>query len=116
MFAAPDATNIDAARQNARRERAWQSILNDTDLRDNLTRAQTSNAKAQAERCREALLRSIRQAWVHVAPSWAAGRGGHRRWYPGRGYVIRSTRLINRGGAKGIPTVGLEQRSRGMAP
>ena len=45
MFVAPNITNIDAARQNAKRERAWQSILNDADLRDNLTRAQTSDAE-----------------------------------------------------------------------
>ena len=38
VFVAPNITNIDAARQNAKRERAWQSILNDADLRDNLTR------------------------------------------------------------------------------
>ena len=104
VFAAPDATNIDAARQNARRELAWQSILDDADLRDNLTRAQTSDAKAQARRSREALLRSIRQAWVHVlhpGPPDAGDKAAGTR----QGYVIRSTRLINRGGTKGIPVV-----------
>ncbi len=104
VFVAPDASNIDAARQNARRERAWQSILNDADLRDNLTRAQTGDAKGQAERSREALVRSIRQAWVHVLHPGTPDAGDDA---PGtqRGYVVRSTRLINRGGAKGIPQV-----------
>ena len=103
VFVAPDATNIDAARQNARRERAWQSILNDADLRDNLTRAQTSDAKAQAERSRDALVRSIRQAWVHVLHPGPPDPGDNAA--ARRGYAIRATRLINRGGAKGIPTV-----------
>lgn len=104
VFVAPDANNIDAARQNAKRERAWHSILKDPDLRDNLTGAQTSDAEAQAKRSREALLRSIRQAWVHVlhpgSPGAEDGADGTQR-----GYVVRSTRLINRGGAKGIPQV-----------
>ena len=102
VFAAPDATNIDAARQNAKRERAWQSILNDVDLRDNLTRAQTSDAETQARRSREALLRSIRSAWVHVlhpAPPEEVGDAST----VGGGYAMHSARLINRGGAKSIP-------------
>lgn len=110
VFVAPDVTHLDAARQNARRERAWQSILNDADLRDNLTRAQTNDAKSQAERSRQALLRSIRQTWVHVlhpGPPDAEGAADTQR-----GYVIRSTRLINRGGAKGIPAVVWDKISR----
>ena len=102
VFVAPDATNIDAARQNAKRERAWQSILNDVDLRDNLTRAQTSDAKSQARRNHEALLRSIRGAWVHVlhpAPPEGAGDAST----VGGGYAMHSARLINRGGAKSVP-------------
>lgn len=102
VFVAPDATNIDAARQNAKRERAWQSILNDVDLRDNLTRAQTSDAETQARRSREVLLRSIRSAWVHVlhpAPPEAAGDAST----VGGGYAMHSARLINRGGAKSVP-------------
>ena len=102
MFVAPNITNIDAARQNAKRERAWQSILNDADLRDNLTRAQTSDAETQARRSREALLRSIRSAWVHVlhpAPPEAEDGAANA----GAGYVMHSARLINCGGAKSIP-------------
>ena len=102
MFVAPNIANIDAARQNAKRERAWQSILNDADLRDNLTRAQTSDAETQARRSREALLRSIRSAWVNVlypAPPEAEDGAANA----GAGYVMHSARLINRGGAKSIP-------------
>ena len=104
MFVAADVTNIDAARQNAKRERAWQSILNDPDLRENLTRAQTSDAEAQARRSQEALLRSIRGAWVHVLHP-AAPDGGDNVSGAERGFAVRSTRLINRAGAKSIPAV-----------
>ena len=102
VFAAADVTNIDAARQNARRERSWQSILTDADLRENLTRAQASDAETQARRSRDALLQSVRSAWVHVlhpAPPEREDSASN----VGLGYVMHSTRLINRGGAKSIP-------------
>lgn len=102
VFAAADITNIDAARENARRERAWHSILNDADLRENLTQAQTSDAKAQARLSEEGLLRSIRGAWVHVLYPTAPDGEDHAS-SARKGYVMRSTRLINRGGVKGIP-------------
>ncbi len=111
VFVARDAGNIAAARQNARREPAWQSILKDADLRDNLTRAQTRDAKGQAERSREALVRSIRQAWVHVLHPGPPAPGGDGAGTP-RGYVIRPIRLINQGGAKGIPKVVWDKISR----
>ena len=102
VFAAADVTNIDAARQNARRERAWQSILTDADLRENLTRAQASDAETQARRSRNALLQSVRSAWVHVLHP-APPEGEDSASNAGLGYVMHSTRLINRGGAKSIP-------------
>jgi hypothetical protein len=103
IFVAADASNVEAARENARRERAWQSILDDADLRQNLTLAQASDAEAQTRRSREALRQSIRGAWVHVlhpGPSDAAGTG---RAAVGRGYAIGSTRIVNRGGGKSVP-------------
>ena len=111
VFVAADTTNLDAARQNAKREHAWQSILDDTDLRDNLTRAQTADAQTQAGRSREALLRSIRSAWVHVlhpsAPDGTTDTAG-----PEPGYVMSSAQLINRGGAKGIPAAVWDEVER----
>ena len=163
IFCAADASNVEAARENARRERAWQSILDDADLRQNLTLAQTTDAEAQTRRSREALRQSVRGAWVHVlhpgppdgagagggadaggagaggtgaggtgaeggvgagggpGAGEAAGAGGAGRtagtgaaaatggigWVGGtaggRGYVIRSTRIVNRGGGKSVP-------------
>ena len=99
VFVAAGSTAVETARDNARRERAWQSILDDSDLMENQTGAQTRDARTQAERSRQALLQSVRGAWVHVLlphpPDGAAG---------GAGYTIRSARLVNRGGAKPVPS------------
>ena len=103
IFVAADASNVEAARENARRERAWRSILDDADLRQNLTLAQANDAEAQARRSRDALRQSVRGAWVHVlhpGPSDGAGTGGVAG---GRGYVMGSTRIVNRGGGKSVP-------------
>ena len=98
VFVAADASTVETARENARRERAWQSILDDEDLMENQTGAQVRDAQTQAERSRQSLLQSVRGAWVHVLypdpPDDADG---------GAGYVVRSSRLVNRGGAKPVP-------------
>ena len=101
LFVAPDGAKIDAARENARRERAWRSIVDDADLRQQLTQAQTSEAERESRRSREALQQSVRSAWVqvlHPGPpdETTDGKG------LGTGYAMRSTRLVNRGGAKSI--------------
>ena len=102
VFLAADGANLASARENARRERAWASILKDGDLQQNLTRAQVDNAQTQATRSRDALRQSVRAAWVHVLyPSPPDEENEESR--PGGGYVIRSTRLVNRGGGKSIP-------------
>ena len=101
VFVSPDASKIDAARENARRERAWRSIVEDSDLRQQLTQAQTSEAEREARRSRDALLQSVRSAWVQVLhpgpPEDATGDRGL-----GTGYVMHSTRVVNRAGAKNI--------------
>ena len=110
VFVAADAANIDAARENARRERAWHSILDDADLRQNLTQAQIGNAEREAGRSRDALHRSIRGAWVHIlhpAPDDGADDGKG----VSAGYAVRSTRLVNRGGGKSVPQAVWERVS-----
>ena len=102
VFVAADASNVEAARENARRERAWDSIVNDADLRQNLTQAQATDAQTQAGRSRDALRQSIRSAWVHILYPAPPDESGPAEG-ASSGYVIRSTRLVNRGGAKGIP-------------
>ena len=70
--------------------------------------ARDSDAGAQAQRSLEALLQSIRGAWVHVLYP-AAANGVDSASGAERGYAIRSARLINRGGAKSIPTVAWDK-------
>ena len=103
VFVAADASNVAAARENARRERAWRSILKDPDLEQNLTKAQSENAKSQANRSLEALRQSIRGAWVQVLHPAPPDDDDESDSQSGRGYVMRSTRIVNRGGAKSIP-------------
>ena len=93
VFVAADASTIATARDNARRELAWHSILSDVDLVANLTNAQTQDATTQAKRSRETLQQTIRSTWVHILyPDHAATSGP--------GFAVQSTRLTNRGGAK----------------
>ncbi len=102
VFVAADTSKLEAARENARRETAWQSILRDIDLKQSLTQAQAADAETQAHRSREALVGSVRGAWVQVlypiTPD--ADTDGADA---GFGYAIHSTRLVNRHGAKSIP-------------
>ena len=102
VFVAADASALEAARENARRERAWQSILDDKDLRESLTHAQTRDAETQGGRARDSLRQSIRSAWVHIL---YPERPGEEERGAGitAGYAVRSRRLVNRSGAKPIP-------------
>ena len=110
VFVAADATNIDAARENARREIAWRSILKDDDLKQNLTQAQISNAEKEEKRSRDALHRSIRGAWVHILHPGHSNVTDDVRSLTA-GYVMRSTRLVNRGGGKSVPQAVWERVS-----
>ena len=111
VFVAPDASKIEAARENARRERAWRSIVDDADLRQTLTQAQTSEAEREARRSRDALQQSVRTAWVQVLhpgpPNESTDGSG-----VGAGYVLNTTRLVNRAGAKTITETVWEKVSK----
>ena len=102
VFVAADASALDAARENARRERAWQSILDDGDLLKSLTGAQTQDAETQCGRARESLRQSVRSAWVHILYPEQPGEE-ERGAGMATGYTIRARRLVNRSGAKPIP-------------
>ena len=110
VLVSADAVNVDAARENARRERAWDSILKDADLRENLTQAQIGQADKEAGRSRDALHRAVRGAWVHILhPDYS--RVTDDLSVMTAGYVMRSTRLVNRGGAKSVPQAVWERVS-----
>ncbi len=102
VFTAAEASSIRAVRDNARRERAWRSILSDTDLMQNLTQAQSRDAAEQAKRSGEALSRSVRGAWVHIL---VPARPGHEDAdeTASAGHIMHFSRLINRGAANAVP-------------
>ena len=102
VFVAADASSIEAVRENARRERAWQSIVDDADLAESLTKAQATDAEAQSRRSRESLHQSVRGAWVHVLYPGPSD-DGHSGAEDGRGFAIHPARLVNRSGQNRIP-------------
>ena len=103
IFVAADAANIEAARENARRERAWRSILKDRVLREDMTQSQADDAQSQFDRAGEALRRSVRSAWVHLLCPAAEG--------PGSGFAMHAARLVNRGGAKSVAQAAWDKAS-----
>ena len=114
VFVAADASALEAARENARRARAWQSILDDEDLRESLTRAQTRDAETQGGRARDSLAQSIRSAWVHILYPERPGEA-ERGAGMTAGYAVHSRRLVNRSGAKPVPQAVWESaRSDGV--
>lgn len=102
IFVAADASNIRITRENARLERAWQSILADADLKKNLTQAQADDANLRAERSRNALLQSVRGSWVQILYPMQPDKVGDSK-LGSPTYIISSARLVNREGAKPIP-------------
>ena len=107
IFVAADAANIEAARENARRERAWRSILKDRVLREDMTQSQADDAQSQFDRAGEALRRSVRSAWVHLLCPAAEGPGDG----PGSGFAMHAARLVNRGGAKSVAQAAWDKAS-----
>ena len=76
----------------------------------NLTQAQIGNAEKEAGRSRDALHRSIRGAWVHILhPGYSDVMDDVRSMTAG--HVMRSTRLVNRGGGKSVPQAVWERVS-----
>ena len=102
VFAAANASSIRVVRDNARRELAWRSILGDTDLKRNLTQAQTQDADEQAKRSEGALSLSVRSAWVHILVP--AGPDRERTdGTTGVSHIMQFSRLMNRNAAKAVP-------------
>ncbi len=71
-------------------------------MKHNLTESQAEDAKSQASRSLEALRQSVRDAWVQVLYP-ASPDDSESDSQSGSGYAMRSTRIVNRGGAKSIP-------------
>lgn len=102
LFVAADASHINTVYDNARYEIAWQSILDDTESRSNLTEAQVKDIQTQTERRHRDFIQSIRWAWVHVLFP-VPPTDNVRDTSSDSSFTVRSTRITNRGGGKSIP-------------
>ena len=106
VFVAADSATVDAVRENARRERAWRSILDDPGLRADMTHAQTDDAGRQVGRAVEALRRSVRSAWVYLLCP-------EKEVHESRdlGFAMHPARLVNRGGVKSVAQAAWDKAS-----
>ena len=124
LFVAADEKHLKTARDNARKELAWKSIIDDADIRANMTHAQEDDANTQLARAREALRRSLRGAWTHLL--WPAAEENGKP-----GFAVETVRLTNRNGADSVAqtawnkasgdgavldTLGPENLVRALAP
>ncbi|MEY9983424.1 hypothetical protein ABH995_002761 [Bradyrhizobium yuanmingense] len=66
LFVAPDEAHLATARESVRRSMAWASIVADDKLQQQLTQAQTTDAKDKAKTSREGAQKAVRNAWSHV--------------------------------------------------
>jgi hypothetical protein len=66
VFAAPDEANLGTAREVMRKALAWSSIDKDGRLQQQMTQAQSADARDKAKTNRESALKAIRTAWSHI--------------------------------------------------
>lgn len=66
LFVAADEGQLATAREAMRRALAWQSIVDDTRLQDQLTRGQQIDAKEKAKNAQDGAQRAVRSAWSHI--------------------------------------------------
>ena len=79
LFVAADEALLATAREAMRRALAWESIVNDDRLQQQLTQAQAADAKEKAKNHRDGAETAVRLAWSHIlfpvkTESTAAGR------------------------------------------
>ncbi|WOS64267.1 DUF499 domain-containing protein [Sinorhizobium fredii] len=66
IFIAADEANLATAREVTRKAMAWASIATDDRLQQQMTQAQTTDARDKAKTNREAALKAVRAAWSHI--------------------------------------------------
>jgi predicted AAA+ superfamily ATPase len=77
LYVAPDDANLATAREVVARAMAWELIVRDTRLQQQMTNAQEADAKDKAKTNADAGRRAVRAAWSHILypmRSDAAGR------------------------------------------
>lgn len=66
LFVAADEALLDTAREAMRRAMAWESIVKDERLQQQLTQAQITDARNKARTGRDGAVNAVRQAWNHI--------------------------------------------------
>jgi predicted AAA+ superfamily ATPase len=66
VFVAADEALLATAREATRKAMAWASIIEDRRLQDQLTRAQSEDARDKAKAGRDGAAKAVRFAWSHV--------------------------------------------------
>lgn len=66
IFVAPDEAPLGTARDVIRKRMAWDSIVKDARLHQQLTTGQIEDASEKARTNREAAIRAVRSAWNHI--------------------------------------------------
>lgn len=66
VFVAPDEANLATAREVMRKALAWVSIEKDGRLQQQMTQAQSVDAKDKAKTNRDSALKAVRAAWSHI--------------------------------------------------
>lgn len=66
VFVAPDEASLGTARDVIRKRMAWDTIVKDSRLHQQLTTGQLEDASEKAKTNREAAIRAVRSTWSHV--------------------------------------------------
>jgi hypothetical protein len=102
VFVAPDESGLDTCREIARKYLAWKSIVDDREMRKNLTEAQIEDANARMRQSAEGLAQRIRSTWSHVLYPVAAQGNGNGTG-PAAGFELEHSSVANRAPGKPIP-------------
>src|SRR5260370_38916454 len=66
IFIAADEASLGTAREVMRKALAWGSIADDGRLQQQLTQAQSADARDKAKTSKDAALKAVRTAWSHI--------------------------------------------------
>jgi len=66
VFVAPDVAQLGTAREVMRKAMAWASIASDDRLQQQMTQAQSADAKEKAKTNRDSAQKAVRAAWSHI--------------------------------------------------
>lgn len=101
IFVAPDEKGLNDCREIARRRLGWKAILDDADMRDELTPSQRNNAENQKGQAEKGLEQRVRSVWSHVLYPVKV-KGESEGTGTARGFDLEHQSLINRAPGKPI--------------